>query len=267
MSKDVFDIPVALKKAIDQVVMQHSWRRDLDLDPIVMLPVDRSRDLFEVYQGSLGQFTLSAEQAEATHSRLRVISPNDSLKKYMRNSTAINNHLWQLHHSELKVGDKPIWDAGCKDISNCLNLVRDNKDIKLYSGLQVSPAHLSAFKWNPTKERKLLHFPSFVSTTTQLGVAIGFARPDGSTTHYDSDHHGHIFDNARHVVELNFNGGATELGSVRHIANPSEHEVLMGHGHTFELHHRPTLLNPGSYSPVYMWHAHNGEVNWNRTTL
>lgn len=265
--KDVFDIPQSLREAIDQVSMQTLWRRDLDLDPIVMKSNDKSIDLMEVYQGSIPQFTHSAEEQKIIHDQLKATIVNDSLKKYMRNSTSVNDHLWKLHNSEISIGDKPNWDAGCKEISNCLHTVTNNQHIKLYSGLPVSPAHLAAFKWNPTKERKLIHFPSFVSTTTNIGTSIGFARRDASTDHYNEDHHGYIANNARHVIQLNFDGGSSELASIRHVANPSEHEVLMGHGHTFELHHRPTLLNSGSASPVYLWHAYNGEIHWNRTNL
>lgn len=132
--------------------------------------------------------------------------------------------------------------------------------VKLFTGVKHSPATLAGLEWNSSRPKKIVHFPAFTSTSTDIDTAARFSDQDLNTHHHESDHHGIILPGARHIIELNFPDKIHATISMNSISAAwHEDEILLGRGHEFILHPRPTMLTTGGYSsPVYVWKADPG---------
>lgn len=255
----IFNIPKPLLEAIDKVTNPTTWRRNLDIRPLVMLAGLSKASIDEVYFGSASQFGSEDSDAKHIHSLLEIPKPRsssvvDSLSYYGDiGSVDINHHMWEnyLHGSAMSDNIKSHVD----NIKSVMLPSTDIDHLKLYTGVKTSPAAIAGVEWNSTRPIKLLHLPAFTSTSTNFDVAIRFTDPDNTTIHHESDHHGIILPNARHIIELNFYGSIPHaMSMINHDGASHEEEVLLGPNHSFELHPRPNKID-GYKDPIYVWKA------------
>lgn len=244
-------------------------RRDLDIRPIPFEIglIRSSKSLKEVHHVDLKDFDVnSEEQAERMHDALTIPKIDHFVGHYLGSgSVDINQVLWNHHLSE-----SPIPNHILRHIKSIDSHMKDRTEgnFRLYSGLPRSPAHISAIEWNSTRPKKLIHVPSYISTTTDMDTAIHFTREDSDTKHHESDHHGIILPNARHIIELNFLGHIKNAASMKDHSGANEDEILLGRDHQFELHPRPTLIKNSGYSdPIYVWKADSFGAQKQKKTL
>ncbi len=76
--KNVFDIPASLLEAIDQVTNHVSWRRDLDIRPLVLIAGLKPVGVNEVYYGKAEDFSTKESDAEHIHDLLEIPKPKQS---------------------------------------------------------------------------------------------------------------------------------------------------------------------------------------------
>lgn len=265
--KNVFDIPQSLREAIDKVasidhepiVAQTAWRRDLDVRPIILHGGLFNRHLNEVYIGSVKNYHITDSVAGEIHTALNF--PKDishdvisSLNYYSKDGfDVINNHMRDAY-----VHNIPIPEQTQKHIDNIKSILYPKTDVNnltLYTGVKESPAKTAGFEWNSTRPIKLITLPTFTSTTTSYDMASDFSKVDTSTDHHESDHHGVIHKNSKHIIELNFPTQIHHAVSmISHSNSPHEEEILLGPVHTFELNPRPTLVRSHAWNE-YVWKA------------
>lgn len=240
------------------VAMQTSWRRDLDIRPLVMFAGLDRQHLTEVYAFQRGQFTTPVEHAQKIHDDLalpNMIHPHvlESLKHYSGDGFHdVNKHLWGNYvHGHTIPTDVNLHIENIKSLLNR----RNSTPTTVYSGVKTSPATLAGLEWNSSRRLKLITMPAFTSTTTNADVAESFSKPDTVSVHHESDHHGVIEAGAQHILQLEFPDGIHHAASmVDHSISPHEEEVLLSPGHSFELDPRPTrVIRP--YGNVYYWKA------------
>lgn len=265
--KNVFDIPKSLREAIekvasidhDPIIVQTSWRRDLDIRPLVMIAgLKKLSTLTEVYSGKESQFHIDDSTAGKIHSLLELSDQPQHVMKslihYSQNgSKDINNHLWEKYKNDVSIPDHILQHIS--NISSALKSHTPVNGLTLYTGVHESPATTAGFEWNSTRPIKLLHLPAFTSSSTNFNTAVRFTAVDKTSIHHESDHHGIILPRARHVIQLNFEEKIPSAASmIKHSTDPQEEEVLLGPNHSFELHPRPTLIKEYE-DPVYVWKA------------
>lgn len=270
--KSIFDIPNTLLEAIDRLTANGSWRRYLDIRPLVLVAgLEPKKQINEVFDEQYEKFSIPDEEAKNIHDVLSIKSANvpphvfRSVSHYGgTGSEDINHHMWMehLHGSPIPYLTK----QHIENIKSVLNPSTDVHHVKLYTGLPQSPAATAGLEWNSTRPIKVLHLPAFTSTSTNFDVAASFTKKDDTTKHHISDHHGEILPNSRHVLELNFHGNIPDAASlIKHVGATHEEEVLLGPNKKFELHPRPTLVHGGGFNdPVYVWKAtHNPDLPGN----
>lgn len=231
-------------------------RRDLDIKAIPMqVGLTRHIELTEVYRASDLEFNRNTEEDSARmHDLLSIPKISHSSNHYLGSgSIDINHHLWANHLHDSPVPGHILHHV--KAIDSDMKPTTEG-NFRLYSGLPKSPAHISAMEWNSTRPKKLIRVPSYTSTSTNFDTAIMFTEPDAETPHHESDHHGIVLPNARHIIELNFHGKIHNAASMKAHSGANEEEILLGRDHQFELHPRPTLIHDADYyDPVYVWKA------------
>lgn len=240
------------------IAVQTSWRRDLDIRPLVLFAGLGSQHLTEIYSHKPGQFSTPIEHAQKIHDELALssqIHPDVlvSLKHYSGNgSLEMNNHLWHNYVNGTNIPD--MVSGHIERVKTLLNR-KNSTNTTVYTGVQTSPATLAGLEWNSSRRIKLMTMPSFTSTTTNADVAESFSKPDSHSVHHESDHHGIIESGSRHILQLEFPKGIHHCGSmIDHSLSPHEEEVLLSPGHTFELDPRPTkVIRP--HGNVYYWKA------------
>lgn len=261
----VFDIPQSLLEAINQVTNPTSWRRDLDIRPLVMIAgLSKHRIVNEVYSGKASDFATDETEAQKIHDALTIPTPKNSRVAYSLSHYSgsgydhINSSLWHnyLHGSEVPNDVKSHTD----NIKSVLLPETKINNLKLYTGVKVSPAATAGVEWNSTRPVKILHLPAFTSTSTNFDVAEQFTEPDMESVHHESDHHGVIEPGATHILQLNFPNTIHHAASMMDHGVGHEEEVLLGPNHRFELHPRPTKIDR-SHGPVYVWKATSIGVN------
>jgi hypothetical protein len=236
-----------------------SWRRDLNINPIsICIGLNRHIELNEVYhvRDITSYPTNDENEQEKIHKILEIPKIQHSTNHYLGSgSVDINHFLWEHHKhgspipNHIKNHIKAI-DSDMKD-----RILLDHP-IKLYSGLIESPASISAMHWNSTRPKKIIHIPSYISTSTDFNTAARFTQNDEKSEHHESDHHGIVMSHARHVIELNFPKMIHNAASVKNHSGANEDEVLLGRDHEFELHPRPYKIE-GYADPVYLWKAYH----------
>lgn len=265
--KDIFDIPQSLREAIAKVasidhepmVVQSSWRRDLDVRPIILHGGLFNRTLTEVYFGHVKDYYIADAVAAKAHSDLQFPKniPAEaiaSLHHYSRDGFDRINTLMR----DAYVNQRSIPDDVQNHIDNIKSILHPRtsvNNLKLYTGVKESPAKTAGFEWNSTRPIKLITFPTFTSTTTSYDMASDFSKVDTETVHHESDHHGIIHSNAKHIIELTFPTEIHHAASmINHSNSPHEEEILLGPIHTFELNPRPTLVRSHAWNE-YVWKA------------
>ena len=255
----IFDIPQSLLEAINEVTNPTGWRRDLDIRPLVMIAgLSKHRVVNEVYQGKSSDFATDESEAQKVHDALTIPRPKNSRVAYSLSHYSgsgydhINGSLWYsyLHGHEVP-SDVKLHADNIKSV-----LLPETKvdDLKLYTGVKVSPVTTAGVEWNSTRPVKILHLPAFTSTSTNFDVATQFTEPDTESVHHESDHHGVIESGATHVLQLNFPERIHHAASMMDHGVGHEEEVLLGPNHSFELHPRPTKID-GPNGTVYIWKA------------
>lgn len=245
---------------IDNIASAYiSMRRDLDIRPIsLQVGLFKNQKIEEVFKKNFSQeYFNSEEENERIHEVLDIPKGSHSLDFYTGSgSEEINHHLWQNHLDGSEIPNHIKRHVASID---SLLIPKVEGKFKLYTGLLKSPTHISAMEWNSTRPNKLIHIPSYISTTSDFNVAPFFTRPDEETEHHESDHHGIVHKGAIHVLELNFENGIHNAASVKkHSGAKHENEVLLGRNHHFVLNPRPTLLENSDYvNPLYLWKAHS----------
>jgi ADP-ribosyltransferase exoenzyme len=256
--KSVFDIPNSLLESINSVI---GLRRNLELHVADMHIGIVDLMLSEVYQGDFVNYLTTKQSHKTIHDSLRVNRPSKHLITYTKDSSHLNQALWDNHVNNHALTPTQL-DAVSDIESNLLH--RDGVNgLKLYSGLPMSPIADIYGPWSADKQLKTFHNPAFTSTSTDINTAFRFSTSDKETMHHDSDHHGIVLPNARHIIEISMPKGIHELASTAHFSQVdlSENEVLLGRGYMFNIHHRPTQIGHNPLNPVYLWHAHEAEVN------
>lgn len=250
-----------LTEFMDTTAMYVGMRRDLDIRPLaVVCGLNWGKELHEVYSLPHSDFYMPDDEQDMVHSSLKIPKGNSSLDHFGgAGSTEINNALWENYKHSTSIPNHIASHIAA--IHSILHAHVDLKSpIKLYTGLPKSPAAIAGMEWNSTRPKKILHLPAFTSTTTDLDIAHRFTDPDEETQHHESDHHGIILPNSRHILQLNFNHQIKNAASIyEHVGNKHEKEILLGPRHEFELNPRPThLVDPYSEHPTYLWVAHKG---------
>lgn len=246
------------------VALLATFRKDLDTRPLYLFPglAKTSSNLNEVFSSSVSEFSLPEEQQQSIHSLLRPSNINHSLLHYSREgSVSINHDIWEHHKTQTPIPEESREHIVGVD-STLHHTTELSRPMTLYTGLPESPATTAGFAWNSTREKKLIHFPAYTSTTTDFDKSIYFTNKDKTSVHHESDHHGIILPGARHVLQLNFSDRihhATSLYGNSALNMDHEREILLGRGHEFILHPRPTKLTDGGYAdPIYVWKATPG---------
>jgi hypothetical protein len=232
-------------------------RRDLNTNPLVLYAGNFGKaisSLTEVYQGDL-----PTSEDHWIHNILKIPSTNPSLNHYLgeTGSREINEHLRDNWLHETPIPDNIKYHI--EKIDSIFHDVKEiNKPLKLYTGLSESPVTTAGFEWNSTRSKKLIHLPAFTSSSTSPTKSVEFATVDNHSIHHESDHHGVITPGSRHLIQMEFDHRIHGAASVLdHARNSHEKEVLLGRGHEFILHPRPTLVH-GYNHPVYVWRATEG---------
>lgn len=237
------------------------WRRDLDIRPLAIFASlhPRQETLTEVYHGEIAHHEISNDDQMSIHKTFEHPNPHPILRKYSAGSFAINSALWERHINETYPSEKILNDI--KSLDATLPVHNLQKNLVVYSGVERSPAYLAGMEWNSTRSKKILTLPAFTSTSTSISKSIGFANRDEITAHHDSDHHGIILPNSKHILAMHLVAGRPyQLTSMRKISNaPYENEILLDRHMNFELHPRPEQIGHNPNNPVYLWHAHNGD--------
>lgn len=259
---DVFGNPKSLIEAVNSVLhqdvplcMMAGLSRHLDIRPLYLIGgFDISDQLNEVYTADSKDYIGDVPNAEEIHKRLTVANVPKSIQHYTGiGSRTINSAMWNNY-----LRDEPISQENLNhidSISRALIKMTPVNGAKLYTGVPRSPAALAGLEWNSTRPHKLIHFPSFTSTTTNFGQAIKFSPKDYESVHHESDHHGIILPGARHVIELNFDHNIQNALSLRnHSCTTTEQEILLGPHYEFELDPRPTFIDHHQ-GPQYIWKA------------
>lgn len=246
------------------MLIEPSWRRDLDIFPMVLHcalkhgPVD----LMETYEGTITDYETPDPVQDEFHNKLSIETPNQHIRQYTASSHRLNTALYKHYLDNANVPSAEVL-AQVRGIDASIPHQHHGKYLPLYTGVYESPAKTAGMEWNSSRPKKLIDLPRYTSTSTDMGTAIAFAQRDSKTEHHESDHHGVILPNARHIIQLNLHPDvAHSIVSAKSFSSiPSEQEVILGRGYQFELHPRPTLVNSKSQQPVYIWHAHNGDVH------
>jgi hypothetical protein len=252
----------------DPIINAYIWgmcRRDRDVTPMFLFAgLNKSLGLTEVYHSEYRNILDSAntqEEQDRIHAALEIPSINQHVKHYLTSgSVEINNALWEHHRNGTKVPEHILRHVnGIESIlhKHIINI----PGVKLYTGIPHSPVNMVGVNWTPHREKKLIRLPAFTSSTTDFDTAVRFTNEDGKTIHHESEHHGVVKPNARHILELNFGAGIVSAASVKKHAPSDEHEILLGRGHEFFLHPRPIQIeNSGYTSPIYLWKTTPGAV-------
>ena len=253
----IYNIPESLLEAALQVTSP-TWRRDLDIRPLVLIAgIPKSR-LSEVFAGKYGDFGISDSDAQAIHDDLAIPS---------RLSSKVTHSLNHYTSSGYEHINQTLRDsyANGTDVPNDVRMHTDNiksilhpekavNNLSLFTGVKESPATTAGFEWNSTRPIKILHLPAFTSSTTSFDIAADFTKPDETSPHHESDHHGEIEKGATHILHLHFPNKIRLAASVAGHGIGHEEEVLLGPNHRFELHPRPTKVD-GPIGPIYVWKA------------
>jgi hypothetical protein len=143
-------------------------------------------------------------------------------------------------------------------------------NIPMFTGVATSPATTAGMQWNSTRPIKLITLPAYTSATTHINTAIRFASNDDKSQHHESDHHGIILPNAKHIIQLHLKlGQKHQLTSAKNFSqvDRNENEIILGRHYDFELHPRPEQVGRDPLTPVYLWHAHAGHISPFRSEL
>lgn len=229
---------------------------DKEASYVGFIGLNKTLPLLEVYDGGSNDEYAPIGDEYVTHYEHSLASPSDSIKAYTSHlSGAINPALLNHYHSGNPEHIRSV-KHHIEEIDNDLKHTTAKSDLILYSGLPESPIAKNG-EWNHSRTSKIVHLPAYTSTSTNVHTATRFTGIDEQTKHLDSDHHGLILPNARHIVRISVPKGTTGVASARNFStNTNENEFIMARGHSVEIHHRPTLLNKSYKDPVYMWHAH-----------
>lgn len=238
------------------------WRRDLDIRPLAIFAGLSCQHLLEVYSSSPSDYYQPfKDKGDEIHTVLQI--PNDSDVESLK---SLHHYTTDEGHQEI---NKSLWDNyihgtdipanvnhHVENIKSILNKTT-NEPTTLFTGVNISPATLAGMEWNSSRPKKLITFPAFTSTSTDMFIAHAFADRDMISTHHESDHHGEIKAESRHILQLEFPNGVHHAAStVNHSNHDIEKEVLLTPGHSFELHPRPTkIIHPNSRDPYYVWKA------------
>lgn len=246
-----------LMEAIDSVINPTNVRRDLDIRSFAMIAGLSRRPLTEVYQGKESDFDIDESEASRIHSLLEIPKINNSVDHYTGSgSVDINNAMWEHWKNETPIPNHI--QSHINKINSVLKPETSIPGFKLYSGVRESPIVAAGVEWNSTRPKKILHLPAFTSATTNFNTAAFFTDVDETSVHHASDHHGIVLPNSRHVIQFNFGNTIKNAASlVKHSGAAHEEEVLLGGGHVFELHPRPTHVG-GFDDPLYVWKATKG---------
>ena len=267
------DIPKSLLDAVESVIKKNDsfsaiagLRKDIDAKYLYLFAgLDKHNRLNEVYASSINEFPEMVDDELRVHNALAIHSPIDnydvkkSLDFYMGNgSKEINHHLWEHHKDQTHQIPLHIKNH-INNIESILKPKTELENAKLYTGVPISPATTAGIEWNSSRPVKFLKFPAFTSASSNFKSAAKFTNIDRTSLHHESDHHGIIKPNARHVIELNFNGHIRNAVSLYGHGNDfDEREILLGRDHEFELHTRPKLIDDYYDQPVYVWKATPG---------
>ena len=254
----IFDIPTSLLEAVETVTGQPSWRRDLDVRPLVLdAGLSRTR-LNEVFAGKYSDFDIPEHESQSIHDQLAI--PRDlpshvvhSLNHYTSSGyERINASLRDAYQRHVDIPNDVR--NHIDNIKSILHPEKQVNNLRLFTGVKESPATTAGLTWNSTRPIKILHLPAFTSTTTSFDIAADFAEPDDTSAHHESDHHGIIEAGASHILQLQFPHKIRSAASVVNYGVGHEEEVLLGPNHRFELHPRPTRVDEPD-GPLYVWKA------------
>jgi hypothetical protein len=248
------------KSLLAAIALSTSWRRDLDIQPMHLLcGLNSTEQLSEVYSSSIEAHRISdADQAEI-HAKYNHPNASVDLKRYTRESYPINNALWNHHVNGTEI--HPLHKDQIRAIDRDIPIHHTDSDIPLFTGVKTSPANTAVVQWNSTRPIKLITLPAYTSATTHINTAIRFSSNDNETLHHESDHHGIILPNAKHIIQLHLKLGMNhQLTSAKNFSqvDRNENEIILGRHYDFELHPRPDQIGHNPLNPVYLWHAHSG---------
>lgn len=146
-----------------------------------------------------------------------------------------------------------------RDLDATIDPHSSKENLKLYSGLRLSPIAQHG-AWHPSMSHRELNLRKFTSASTKMSTAEQFARSDAQTFHHESDHHGIILPNAKHIIRFNIPTGFTGIASVMDQSkNPNEFEFLMSRDHKFNVVARPHEIKTGIVR--YVWDAYPIEMS------
>jgi hypothetical protein len=125
-------------------------------------------------------------------------------------------------------------------------------DLTVYTGVKRSPAR----HFTKGQDSVEVHHPAYISTSTCFHMAKGFSdsqkHPNNEKMGVELDKNGE----ARHVLRLHVPKGTNAVSTRSHSFVPGEHEVLLGRGHDFKIHHNPTIHVDADGTKYHVWDAH-----------
>lgn len=215
------------------------------------LGLNKNQPLHEVYTG--GRFDEFPETDLSIHT-LHQIDPHPSIIPFTGNiSRPINDALYK--EATEHVLPEPHIVNYAHDLDALLGQHIAKKTFAVYTGMHKSPISHSG-EWDHERTSKTIHLPNFLSTSTSIHEAHSFTDVDKTTPHLDSDHHGTVYAGSRHIARIVIPEGMHGVLSVRNQSkNPSENEILLARGHSFDIQHRPTeIVEKSLHHRVYVWH-------------
>ena len=178
-----------------------------------------------------------------------------TIEKYTDYAGDISNLLHKIYHNK-KFGKHQLTKFSYnRDEALMLDDIMYNhyikRDITVYHGLQESPLRIWLKYKVPFDQPVTVHFPSYISTSTDLYIA-------GEFSHVDSDLlrsllNKPVYKNLLNLVRkdnmlvLKVPAGTSGLSLKKYSEHPGEDEILLARGLNITIQPNPTIKNSFAY--------------------
>lgn len=212
---------------------------------------------------------ISEPEEEHIHQNVAPLKSKDlsinelkAVKVYSNDSSKINKMLY--NHDQNKPEGSESRHAEiiqANHLDNALGKHTTDGDMHVFTGVRMNPASHFKSSIGEVNKSTQLHIPAFTSASTSLLAASAFARhvrdnPESGPKNFAN--HGMSTDSTRnkHVLKIHVPSGSHAMSLMEHSFAPDEKEILLGRGHTIEVHHKPEKIDTDeSGVHTYLWHA------------
>lgn len=163
----------------------------------------------------------------------------DAIKKYTNFSRSFSFYLHKLYRNQNAFGKRNKEIQLNKDLAQMLDDLMFNHPIKqnltLYHGLKESPSRIWV-KYNvPNNKAVTVHFPGFISSSTNKNVAMNFSRSDLSKQVYEP------YMKKRNVLIIETPAGTPGVSVKQFSSFAEESEILLSRGLDIKIYPNPKL--------------------------